>query len=219
MNKKHILFIFIFSINYCFGQSDNANQNAKYKQVTDINDYENIAIINKVEDSEGLFKIGHVSASSSGIKMFNSKEDLQKKTFIKLKMVGALMGASVIRIPNMQIKNKEYAVDWDRSQELAGTAYSLTPLDFDAFAKLLGDKSEYFSISGTELGFNSTNFSNRDKTIKINIASLKKEDNAIIIKGKLHGDEGKYQVVYFDSESFDVFYMDRAGSYRIKFKL
>jgi hypothetical protein len=216
---KNIVLIFLFIFANCLGQKPAFQQGTKFKLVSNINDYENITLINSVEESVGLYKIGHVSASSGGIKMFNSKEDLEKKTITKLKMGGALMGASVIRVANMLIKNKEYSVDWDRNKELAGTAYSLTPLDFDAFAKLLGNKSEYFSVSGIELSSTSVNFSKRDKTTKLNVTSLKKEDYAIIINGKLHGDAGKYQVVYFDSESFDVFFMDDKGSYRIKFKI
>ncbi|MEI6817245.1 MAG: hypothetical protein WCL14_11585 [Bacteroidota bacterium] len=220
--KKLMIVLVIGLAKMGFAQTDAAISHATYKNVTSFDDYESITVVNTTDETEGLVKIGHISAMVLGSKIYTNKAEVEKKAFNKLKMAGAMIGASVIRMPNMVIKSKSGGalLDFSADQELTGIAYAMAPLDMEAFKKVVSANAEYNSVNQIKINNRDAKFSTMDRNVKFRVNTIKKEDNVIMIAGDLKGESAKkFQVVSFDHDTFDVYFFDAFATYRMKFKI
>ncbi|MDI9338387.1 MAG: hypothetical protein QM539_08175 [Alphaproteobacteria bacterium] len=193
-----------------------------YKSIKSVDDYENVTITQVESEVKGLFKVGEVSSKAKGTTTFSNQERVKERAYRKLKINAAMMGANLVYITNQRTQGNSFGGYFQSGSSaetnLTGVAYTNLLPDFNDFLKMIGDKRSFTTISQSKMWSSASDMTTTAYQKNFTITDILNENGVIIIKGKLQ-DVSKYntfRVVFFNDDSFNIYYEDKSSIYNLK---
>jgi hypothetical protein len=192
------------------------------QSVTGANDFDKVSISESEDEVAGLFKIGLVSAKARGTTFLSNQNRVKKRAYRKLKIIAAMQGANTIYVTHERSKgNSVGIVRSNSSSSITGIAYTNILPDFDAFKKMISDKTNFLAIRHTQLSNGASDMLQSDLSSQLTIDKLVNENGIIMVHGHLYGElqEYRFRVISFEEGFFHIYYTTAEKSIQVKIKI
>lgn len=204
------------------GRIQTFNESTSFKNINNVNDYDNVTITQVESEIKGLFKLGDASSKAKGTTTLSNQERVKERAYRKIKIQAAIQGGNIIYLTNQRTEGNKLGGYFQSGStaetNLTGVVYTNKLPSYEEFVKLVSSDKPYLAIQESKLYSSSSDLVQQviEKSFKIN--SITNENGLIIINGQLAGltKYSKFRVVSFDKESFNVFYEDKSTVYNIR---
>ena len=196
-----------------------------FKSVAGVMDYNNVTITSVESEVRGLFKVGDVSSKAKGTTVYSNQERVKERAYRKIKIQAAMFGANVIYLTNQRTEGNKYGSYFTSGStaetNLTGIAYSNVLPDFEAFKKLIGNKSYFAAVQQFELGGSASDVSQDNINKPFKIINITNENGIILIEGDLQDetDVHSFQLVNVSADGFSIAYKRKSTAYNLVIKI
>lgn len=196
-----------------------------YKPVSGVMDYENVTVTAVESEVHGLYKLSDVGSKAKGTTVYANQERVKERAYKKIKIQAAMFGANVIYLTNQRSEGNKYGGYFQSGSptetNLTGVAYSNNIPDFDAFKKLVGDKTNFQIIKKFELGGSDSDVSQRDQSGFFVVHNIVNNNGVVTIEGSLPGETNvtSFQLANFTGDSFSIAYRYKGTAYNYVIKV
>jgi hypothetical protein len=169
-------------------------------------DFESVSITNLESDTKGLNRIGDMTVNFSGLLKAN-----QFRILRKIKLLGAMMGANLILMTNI---NSEGKVLGSSEGNLTGIAYTnKKKYNIDDFKKNLNGKPICLATKHLIMDIRDNDIVTKNISTKFYVNDVYEEAGNIKIKGSLGAVYGltTYNLVFMDNNTFDLYFEDKSS--------
>jgi hypothetical protein len=194
-------------------------ETTSYKAVSSVMDFENVSVTTLESEVRGLYKLSDVSSKAKGTTVFSSQERVKDRAYRKMKIQAAMFGANVILLSSQRTEGNKFGGYFQSGSSaetnLTGIAYSNKLPDFNEFKKTLGSATDFKATKRYELGASFSDVEQEDINKAFTVTNIINENGIIFIEGQLK-DEGhvqKFQVPYFEANSFSIAYKYKGTAY------
>lgn len=190
-----------------------------FKDVNNVDEYENVTIAGVESEVRGLYKIGDVSSKAVGTTMLSSQERVKARAYRKLKMQAAMMGANVIYLTNQKVRGNEnggYLQAGNPSQtNLTGLAYTNLIPNIEEFKKLISGRNIYGSVLRYKLWASDSEMSKESGLYELKIEDIINDNGVVTVRGDLEGVKKyrDFRLARFNKDSFSLYYKDKSTAY------
>ncbi|MDR6945058.1 hypothetical protein [Mucilaginibacter pocheonensis] len=196
-------------------------ETTSYKTVSDVTDYDKVAITSVESEVKGLYKLGDVSSKAKGTTIFSNQERVKDRAYHKMKLQAAMVGANIVYLTNQRTEGNKYGGYFQSGStaetNLTGVAYSNMLPDYNKFKQLLGSKTDFTAIKKYELGASDTDVSTDVINKPFTISNVTSDNGIVLITAKLKGenDNSNFQLANFTENTFNVAYKHKGTAYNI----
>ncbi len=207
------------------GRTQVFNESTFYKNIKNVNDYDNVTITQVENEVKGLFKLGDASSKAKGTTTLSNQERVKERAYRKLKIQSAMQGGNIIYLTNQRTEGNKFGGYFQSGStaetNLTGVVYANQLPNYEEFISLISNKKEFNSIEEAKLYSSSSDLEQVTINKKFIINDLINENGLIFITGQLEGitKYSKFRVVSFNKEEFNIFYEDKSTVYNIKIKI
>ncbi|MGF7039106.1 hypothetical protein [Mucilaginibacter lappiensis] len=200
-------------------------ETTSYKTVSDVTDYDKVAITSVESEVKGLYKLGDVSSKAKGTTVFSSQERVKDRAYHKMKLQAAMVGANIVYLTNQRTEGNKYGGYFQSGStaetNLTGVAYSNMLPDYDKFKQLIGSKTDFTAIKKYELGASDTDVSVDAIDKAFTISNVTADNGIVLITAKLKGenDNNNFQLASLTENTFSVAYKHKGTAYNIVISL
>lgn len=200
-------------------------ETTSYKTVSDVTDYDKVAITSVESEVKGLYKLGDVSSKAKGTTVFSNQERVKDRAYHKMKLQAAMVGANIVYLTNQRTEGNKYGGYFQSGStaetNLTGVAYSNILPDYEKFKQLIGNKTDFTAIKKYELGASDTDVSIEALDNAFTVSNITVDNGIVLITAKLKGENNNnnFQLASFTENTFSVAYKHKGTAYNIVISL
>lgn len=196
-----------------------------YKVIKGVLDFNNVTMTSVESEVKGLYKLSDVSAKAKGTTVYSSQERVKDRAYKKLKIQAAMFGANVILLTDQRTEGNKYGSYYTSGSttetNLTGIAYSNTTPDYEAFKKLIGDKTDFIAANRYELGASDADVSLEEVDKPFKLSKVDNENGVVYLEGNLKGETNifRFQLASITEGTFSFAYKWKGTAYNFLVKL
>ncbi len=198
-------------------------------EVTNGNDHKNVALLGAETETQGLYRIGAVTAKAKGFTFLTGLVKLQERALHKLQIRAAMLGGNALLLTEQNSIPHNSVSFWGLSSYSlqSGIVYTTNLPDAEAFLKKIEEKQVFKLSNRSIFDDNATKLTAMTTSgrIEIHRKSIEIRDGALFFKGTFTtppapsnytipaGKIYLFRLVHFDDNSFTLYFESSNRNY------
>lgn len=205
----------IEKIVFSSGRTQNFNSFHNYREINDVEDFNNITVTYLESEVKGLYNLGDITAKSQAATVFSNMETVKEKAMEKVKIKAAMLGANVILITNGKTTGFSLG-NSGHTKSIEALAYTNKLPNYNSFKKLVDNNSTFKALQLVEYGGKGTEYNIKNVSKSVSIKQITSENNRIVLIADVQKiKESRFSVIRFNNNSFTIAWEERDKVYNL----